>query len=343
MDSLTQAALGGTLGYAIGGRHLGRKAALWGMGLGTLPDLDVLVSFADPIENFIYHRSWSHSLLLLTAISPLLAETIRRLHKLPASARLSLIVMTWLILITHPLLDSLTSYGTQLLWPLTNTPYAVSSISIIDPIYTLPLLFALLWALIRGKPDLAGHLDRISKACVAALLLSSLYLGWGMMTQNRIEARITQQIQQEGPALDLQQSKLLVTPALGSSLLWYVLVVDDEKARYGWVSLLGDNEKPVRWSNIERNVQLLGQEASQPELVKALTRFTHGFYALEQQEDSQILVKDLRMGIAPDFVFRFIVARQTNEQLQWLQPSQQLQRQINPEAASLLWSRMLGR
>ncbi|HAT86467.1 MAG TPA: hypothetical protein DCS30_11305, partial [Rhizobiales bacterium] len=111
LDSLTQAVLGGTIGYAVGGRQLGRKAALWGMGLGTLPDLDVLVSFSDPIEDFIYHRSWSHSLFLLTAISPLIGEGIRRLHKLSISSRLTIMFMTWLVLITHPLLDSLTSYG----------------------------------------------------------------------------------------------------------------------------------------------------------------------------------------------------------------------------------------
>ncbi|XQF91744.1 metal-dependent hydrolase (plasmid) [Pseudoalteromonas espejiana] len=32
-------------------------------------------------------------------------------------------------------------YGTQLLWPFTEYPFAISNMFIVDPLYTLPLLF----------------------------------------------------------------------------------------------------------------------------------------------------------------------------------------------------------
>jgi inner membrane protein len=342
VDSLTQAVLGGTIGYAVGGRQLGRKAALWGMGLGTLPDLDVLVSFSDPIEDFIYHRSWSHSLFLLTAISPLIGEGIRRLHKLPASSRVTIMLMTWFVLITHPLLDSLTSYGTQLLWPLTSYPFAVSSVSIIDPIYTLPLLIATIWALIKGRSKIEGTLGSEGKASMVALVLSTLYLGWGILAQNQMQARVEQQIASASPS-DASDPQILVTPSMGNSVLWYVLAVDDDKARYGWVSLLDADDQKIEWTDMDRNLDLLAKESEQPQLVQSLMNFTHGFYALEQHGDGQILLKDLRMGIAPDFVFRFLIAKQEAEQLKWNQPTVQLQRQINPDAASFLWNRMQGR
>ena len=41
---------------------------------------------------------------------------------------------------THPLLDGLTIYGTQLLQPFTDEAFGVGSMFIIDPLYTLPLL-----------------------------------------------------------------------------------------------------------------------------------------------------------------------------------------------------------
>lgn len=41
MDSLTQLTLGAAVGEAVLGRQVGRRAALWGGLLGTLPDLDV--------------------------------------------------------------------------------------------------------------------------------------------------------------------------------------------------------------------------------------------------------------------------------------------------------------
>ncbi len=43
MDSLTQAALGAAVGEAILGKKLGRKAAIAGAIVATIPDLDVLI------------------------------------------------------------------------------------------------------------------------------------------------------------------------------------------------------------------------------------------------------------------------------------------------------------
>ena len=39
---------------------------------------------------------------------------------------------------THGIIDSLTSYGTQLFWPFSNDRFATNTISIIDPLFTLP-------------------------------------------------------------------------------------------------------------------------------------------------------------------------------------------------------------
>ncbi|MCB1809635.1 MAG: metal-dependent hydrolase, partial [Candidatus Competibacteraceae bacterium] len=70
MDSLTQVTLGAAVGTAVLGRRIGYRAALWGGICGTLPDLDVFVPFGDPVADFTYHRSFSHSLLVLTALTP---------------------------------------------------------------------------------------------------------------------------------------------------------------------------------------------------------------------------------------------------------------------------------
>ena len=54
MDSLTQAVLGGAVGYAVLGRKVGRKAAIYGAILGTLPDLDVFLPYAGEVEAFTH-------------------------------------------------------------------------------------------------------------------------------------------------------------------------------------------------------------------------------------------------------------------------------------------------
>ena len=48
--------------------------------------------------------------------------------------------MVWLCLVTHPLLDAFTVYGTQILLPFSDYPVGWSTLFIIDPLYTLPLV-----------------------------------------------------------------------------------------------------------------------------------------------------------------------------------------------------------
>jgi len=149
MDSLTQLVLGSAVGEAVLGKKIGRKASLYGAVLGTLPDLDVFIP-ANPVNSFVEHRSWSHSILVLFVVAALLALFFIRWHKKDQiSQDISYgywLFATYLILVTHPLLDWCTTYGTQLLWPLNNFPYGISNIFIIDPLYTLPLLVGVfLW------------------------------------------------------------------------------------------------------------------------------------------------------------------------------------------------------
>lgn len=62
MDSLTQLTFGAACGEAILGKKVGRKALIWGAILGTLPDLDVFIPLGSPVDDFVYHRGFSHSL-----------------------------------------------------------------------------------------------------------------------------------------------------------------------------------------------------------------------------------------------------------------------------------------
>ena len=80
MDSITQLALGAAVGEATAGRQAGRRALLWGAVCGTLPDLDVFIPLGDAVRDFTYHRSASHSLFVLAALTPLMVWLILKLH-----------------------------------------------------------------------------------------------------------------------------------------------------------------------------------------------------------------------------------------------------------------------
>ncbi len=144
MDSITQAVLGASVQAALLGRWQGRKALLYGAALGTLPDLDVVIDYGDAVANMTYHRGFSHSLFVVSAVALLLTALIRRWRPDAGYSGTRLLLTLWLVLLTHVLLDAFTSYGTQLLWPLPTPPIAWSSVFIIDPLYSVPLLLAVL-------------------------------------------------------------------------------------------------------------------------------------------------------------------------------------------------------
>src|SRR5690606_3929228 len=108
-------------------------AVLWGGLCGLLPDLDMLANLADPWNGIVHHRAESHSLLVLPwvalALGPLAFKTI---GKGRGTAWQWIHLSLWALL-THPLLDLCTSYGTQLLAPVSRERYALDAVSIIDP------------------------------------------------------------------------------------------------------------------------------------------------------------------------------------------------------------------
>ena len=171
MDSLTQALLGASVAELVIGRAIGRRASLYGALLGTLPDLDVLVPYGGAVEDFTYHRGFSHSLLVLSAAAPVIGWV---LHKVQGLASLKLwIAMVWLVLITHPLLDACTVYGTQLFWPLTEYPVSGSSVFIIDPAFTLWLALGVIGVLALNRRSLTGY-----RLNAIGLAIAGAYLAW---------------------------------------------------------------------------------------------------------------------------------------------------------------------
>ena len=72
----------------------------------------------------------------------------------------------------------MTIYGTRLLWPLDDTPFGVGSLFIIDPLYSLPLVVAAVWALFQRDWSL-----KVGRITAMALAVSTLYLGWSLVAQ----------------------------------------------------------------------------------------------------------------------------------------------------------------
>jgi inner membrane protein len=294
MDSLTQASLGAAVGVAVMGRRTAPwKAALWGAAMGTLPDLDVVFNFGDPIRNMTEHRAESHALFYQLLAAPLLAFLVTRPRSF-AHTYWRWALATALILFTHALLDGMTIYGTQLWLPFYKEAVGLGSVFIIDPLYTVPLLLGLGVVLFAR-----GHWKfRRLQTLRLSLLITSLYLAWSVAAQHWVE-RIVQ------TKLPEPQAALLVTPSAFNTLLWRLVAVSDTHYYEGWYSLVANGPQAIRWRAVPRDAELYSALKDHPSVAR-LARFSDGFFQLERI-DNTVVITDLRMGQEPAYVFRFKV------------------------------------
>jgi inner membrane protein len=300
MDSLTQIVLGATVAaLAAPARHR-RAALLAGAALGTLPDLDVLplILVEDPVLRMTWHRGPSHSLLVLAPLALLLWWLLRRTWTPVREAPAPWLGAIALALLTHPLLDAHTVYGTQLWWPLPVAPTMWSTIFIIDPLYTVPLAAAVLaaWAW-RAR-------EEARLALVLGLGLSTAYLAWSWVAKAIVEERFAAALVAAG-AGELPRFSV---PTTFNTLVWRAVALGPDDMFEAYVRL-GDDAPPV----LQRHPR--GAGVADPALrrlapVARLDRFAHGFVGL-QVEARELVLIDLRMGAHPHYFFRFAVAEPT--------------------------------
>ncbi|CAI8905084.1 metal-dependent hydrolase [Pseudomonas soli] len=296
MDSITQAVLGAALQGAVLGRIQGRRSLIYGAALGTLPDLDVVIRYADPVSQMTFHRGFSHSIFVLTGLALLLAWLVTWRWPGRGYTPGRLFLAFWLALVTHPVLDAFTVYGTQLFWPLHLTPESWAAVFIIDPVYTVPLLLAVGYAAIRG---LKG---RATAMLCLALGLSTLYLGFGLAGRMAAEQRFHLALQAQG----IEASEVRAVPIAFNSLIWRVLAKTQDGDYYEGVSSGFDHEPPEMLKQ-SRNLQVAKVLAGAP-LYERLRWFTDDWLRYDIIGDS-LVVTDLRMGMPGTYSFRFEMAR----------------------------------
>ena len=337
MDSLSQIVLGASVQGAALGKYQGRKAYLYGTILGTLPDLDVLISYLDPISDKTYHRSFSHSLFVLSAVGLAGAWLISRYHHwrdmpLPYSTRRLALAMT-LVLTTHPILDSFTVYGTQLFWPLQEplqmTPISIASVFIINPLYTLPLLIAVIVGVIKGcklAVFKAGMLMNYQRLAVWMLLISSSYLLLGLGLKYHAQSQAEQTL----AAANINTMRLKTMPVLPTILMWRTVAEDDQHRLIELRGSVLDSRLPeYRYLTQYDNAQTLRANlpAQSRPYAQRLDWFSDHWTGYRVQmlpatsthgdAGEQLVVDDLRMMAGDTAFFSFVLANKTNDNAQW--------------------------
>lgn len=296
MDSVTQLALGAAIGESVLGRKAGRRAALWGGICATLPDLDVLYPFAGPVEELTYHRSYTHSFFILSVAAPLIFRLILKIHPETKRHWRGWLLLVFLSLLTHPVLDCLTLYGTQVFLPFSDYPVSIASIFIIDPFYTLPLAGGVCCAMLMSRGRNSGRLLNN-----AGLIVSSLYLLCGLAVKLHVNSVVENTLAEKG----ISGRPYLTAPTPFNIALWRVVVMEEGGYGEGFYGV-ADGSGTVRLRSFKNESRLLRDLDGEPNLER-LKWFSRGFYGAQKVEN-RVIFSDLRIGMAGHFPFSFEIA-----------------------------------
>jgi len=243
MDTITQGLLGAVTAQLGFRQSIGRDATLVATASAILPDLDVFLApfitlSGAELDGFAVaasHRGITHSIIF----APLLALPVTLLwwwlrrslgnqgnhatkrHSSPWMLYLCVLVAV----ATHGLLDWCTSYGTQLLSPITARRYAIDAVPIVDFIYTPLLIVTLLACGIARRVNRSRQVRRTLIIGWIGFLSSVAYLAAGRVMHNWAA---------EQARMAADQAKMTVIradayPALGTIFLWRTVVETEQE------------------------------------------------------------------------------------------------------------------
>lgn len=213
MDPLTQAGLGAAASALFCRKENTRLALTLGALAGLAPDLDVLItSDSDPLLALQYHRHFTHSIFFAPIIGLLVAGLWKLLFYRWRQPFKMLATFAIAGALTHGLIDACTSYGTLLYWPFIHHRESWDIISIIDPIFTLPLSTLLVLSFAFRRPALAK----------VALFLCGLYLTFAALQRQSAENFAYALATTRGH----QPEALTIRPSFANTLLWRIVYRD---------------------------------------------------------------------------------------------------------------------
>jgi inner membrane protein len=288
MDTITQAALGATIGL-VGWREHGRRAAAFGALCGLMPDFDIFLGIGDDWKGLLTHRAWTHSLVVLPVLAvPIGWAAWAALGKRGKPA--TWIHLAFWALITHPLLDVHTTYGTQLLAPLSDHRFAIDAVAILDPIYTIPLIAALFYGL-RKTADVA----RTKKLAAAALLWGVAYLGLGLAWTAKAKSVFEEQLRARG----------FEPVALRTPVAFFFPMLRHGAAQGADGRMASATIVP--WAPERSDIRIIEpddspriQAALESERGKILLWFSGGYLSADELDDGTIRFTDHRYGMYSD-------------------------------------------
>jgi inner membrane protein len=291
MDPFTQGILGAALPQAAAGPKVQvRAAGALGFLAGLTADLDVFIrSATDPLAFLAYHRHFTHSLIFIPVGGLICALALHWLgrRRWGLNFRQTFLICT-LGYATHAMLDAMTSYGTLLLWPFSDARIDFSVISIVDPLFTLPL--AAFVAVAAWKKS--------SAYAWAGLGWAGAYLLIGMWQQSAALALAEKAAAERGHTIVRLEAK----PSFANILIWKTIYQTSDRyyvdaARTGIAPRFFPGTS-VPTLDVARDFPWLDATSQQARDIERFRYFSQGFVAQDPTEPNRVI--DVRYSFIPN-------------------------------------------
>lgn len=197
----------------------------------------------------------------------------------------------WTIL-THIILDVFTSYGTQIFMPFSNARIALSSVSVVDPLYTIPFCFFVLIIMLMRRSSRARRITNWM-----GIIISSLYLVWTLYNKTTMNDIVKNTLASQG----LKYERFTTSPSIFNNLLWSSTVETDSSYLIGAYSKFDPEKKIAKFHEYPKNYHLIKGHENDEHLV-TLKRFSNNYFTIRPGKDSStIIFTDLRWGTLNNF------------------------------------------
>ena len=285
MDSLTHIVLGAIVGETLGRGQPVKRALVLGAVAQSLPDIDFLAFlWTSPAEDLLAHRGFTHSILFIVLLTPLLSLAAKRWYPDPDIPLRKWFLFFGLQLVIHDFLDAFNAYGTGWFEPFSHSRISFNTLFVADPFFSI--LPALICAALFMMPS--TNLRRKTLLWVA-IAWSIAYLVYAISNKVSVEKDIK-------AALTLQSiryDRLLTTPTPLNTWLWWVVAEDQRGYHVGFRSRF-DQSVSMDLHYFPKNDSLLNPVHDLEE-VQYLKRFSQGYYTAEMRGNT-LVFNDLRFG-----------------------------------------------
>jgi inner membrane protein len=273
------------MGEVFAGKQLGKRAMFLGAVAQSVPDIDFVASFwLNTSENLLAHRGFTHSILFVVLITPLLALLAERWHR-PHDIS----IKKWMLFFgvqafIHLLLDGMNVYGVGWFEPFSHHRVSYNWIFVADPFYSVwpGIAFTALLILRRNHPKRGWWIK-------LGVGMSSIYLLYCGLNKIKIDSDVRDVFSKQ----DITYNSYFTTPTPLNNWLWYVVTANDSGYNVGYRSLF-DKERKIDFHFIPKNDSMLKPVQNHEDLQK-LIRFSKGYYAVQKWNDT-LVFNDLRFG-----------------------------------------------